>query len=104
MAQNCNLRAVAVTKTRNLPLMEQFFAVRRFSSALDFTADGEPITRVALDLGYDSVPAFITMFKRMLGASPRGYMRGARDSGGSAVRGPASTGFTGAATSSATTG
>jgi AraC-like DNA-binding protein len=36
---------------------------------------------VALDLGYDSVPAFITMFKRMLGASPRGYMRGARDAG-----------------------
>ncbi|TIS81307.1 MAG: AraC family transcriptional regulator, partial [Mesorhizobium sp.] len=42
---------------------------------------GEPITRVALDLGYDSVPAFITMFKRMLGSSPRGYMRGARDNG-----------------------
>src|SRR5438034_7953004 len=39
--ENCNLRAVAVTRTRNLPLMEQFFAVRRFSSALDFTADGE---------------------------------------------------------------
>ncbi|TGW07505.1 AraC family transcriptional regulator, partial [Mesorhizobium sp. M2D.F.Ca.ET.145.01.1.1] len=26
-------------------------------------------------------PAFITMFKRMLGSSPRGYMRGARDNG-----------------------
>ncbi|TIL78669.1 MAG: helix-turn-helix transcriptional regulator, partial [Mesorhizobium sp.] len=47
--------------------------------ALPRLADGEPITRVALDLGYDSVPAFITMFKRMLGTSPRGYMRGARD-------------------------
>ncbi|RWK36152.1 MAG: AraC family transcriptional regulator, partial [Mesorhizobium sp.] len=33
------------------------------------------------DLGYDSVPAFITMFRRMLGSSPRGYMRGARESG-----------------------
>ncbi|MER8425894.1 helix-turn-helix transcriptional regulator [Mesorhizobium sp. M1403] len=50
-------------------------------AALPRLADGEPITRVALDLGYDSVPAFITMFKRMLGASPRGYMRGARDAG-----------------------
>ncbi len=51
-------------------------------------ADGEPITRVALDLGYDSVPAFITMFKRMLGASPRGYMRGARDAGEGMRRAP----------------
>ncbi|MDF3218477.1 AraC family transcriptional regulator [Mesorhizobium sp. M7A.F.Ca.CA.001.09.2.1] len=48
-------------------------------AALPRLADGEPITRVALDLGYDSVPAFITMFKRMLGTSPRGYMRGARE-------------------------
>jgi AraC-like DNA-binding protein len=48
-------------------------------AALPRLADGEPITRVALDLGYDSVPAFTTMFKRMLGTSPRGYMRGSRD-------------------------
>jgi dipeptidyl aminopeptidase/acylaminoacyl peptidase len=31
---------VAVTETRKLPLMEQFFATRRFSSVLAFTADG----------------------------------------------------------------
>jgi len=49
-------------------------------AALPRLADGEPITRVALDLGYDSVPAFTTMFRRMLGTSPRGYMRGSRDS------------------------
>ena len=55
-------------------------------AALPRLADGEPITRVALDLGYDSVPAFITMFKRMLGTSPRGYMRGARDAGGALRR------------------
>jgi AraC-like DNA-binding protein len=36
-------------------------------------ARGEPVTTVALDAGYESVPAFITMFKRMLGASPRSY-------------------------------
>ena len=40
MPENCNVRAVAVTETRKLPLMEQFFAVRRFSSVLAFTADG----------------------------------------------------------------
>lgn len=37
-------------------------------------AAGEPVTRVALDAGYESVPAFTTMFKRMLGASPRAYL------------------------------
>lgn len=37
-------------------------------------AAGEPVTRVALDAGYESVPAFTTMFKRMLGASPRVYL------------------------------
>jgi hypothetical protein len=30
---------VAVTQTRKQPLFEQFFAVRRFSSALTFTQD-----------------------------------------------------------------
>lgn len=48
-------------------------------AALPRLAEGEPVTRVALDLGYDSVPAFTTMFKRMLGTSPRGYLRGTRE-------------------------
>lgn len=48
-------------------------------AALPRLADGEPVTRVALDLGYDSVPAFTTMFRRMLGKSPRAYLRGARE-------------------------
>jgi dipeptidyl aminopeptidase/acylaminoacyl peptidase len=34
---------VAVTETRALPLMEQFFAVRRFSSVLAFSADGSQL-------------------------------------------------------------
>ncbi|WP_421590098.1 AraC family transcriptional regulator [Shinella sp. M27] len=37
-------------------------------------AAGEPVTRVALEAGYESVPAFTTMFKRMLGTSPRAYL------------------------------
>lgn len=48
-------------------------------AALPRLADGETVTRVALDLGYDSVPAFTTMFKRMLGVPPRAYLGGARD-------------------------
>lgn len=46
-------------------------------AALPRLADGEPVTSVALDLGYDSVPAFITMFRRMLGKAPRDYLRSA---------------------------
>ncbi|WP_315924387.1 helix-turn-helix transcriptional regulator [Mesorhizobium sp. SP-1A] len=48
-------------------------------AALPRLAEGEPVTSVALDLGYDSVPAFTTMFKRMLGTSPRSYLSGSRD-------------------------
>lgn len=45
-------------------------------SALPRLANGEPVTSVALDLGYDSAAAFTTMFKRMLGAPPRQYFSG----------------------------
>lgn len=43
--------------------------------ALPRLAEGETVTSVALDLGYESVAAFTTMFKRMLGKSPRAYLR-----------------------------
>ena len=46
-------------------------------SALPRLAEGEAVTSVALDLGYSSVPAFTTMFKRMLGAPPRHYFHAA---------------------------
>ena len=32
---------------------------------------GEAVTTIAIDLGYDNPAAFTTMFKRVLGASPR---------------------------------
>jgi AraC-like DNA-binding protein len=37
---------------------------------------GEPVTTVALDLGYDSPAAFSTMFRRLLGVSPNQYRAG----------------------------
>ncbi|TYR30444.1 AraC family transcriptional regulator [Mesorhizobium microcysteis] len=43
-------------------------------AALPRLAEGAAVTQVALDLGYDSAPAFTTMFRRMLGASPRSYI------------------------------
>ncbi|MEQ8400371.1 MAG: helix-turn-helix transcriptional regulator [Roseitalea porphyridii] len=44
-------------------------------AAIPRLSAGESVTAVALDLGYDSVPAFTTMFSRMLGAPPRTYLR-----------------------------
>jgi len=41
--------------------------------ALPRLAAGEPVTAIALDLGYDSPAAFATMFKRLLGISPSRY-------------------------------
>jgi AraC-like DNA-binding protein/quercetin dioxygenase-like cupin family protein len=46
-------------------------------TALPRLASGEAVTTVALDLGYESVAAFTTMFRRMLGAPPRDYFAGA---------------------------
>ena len=44
-------------------------------AALPRLAAGEPVTTVALDLGYESPSAFSTMFKRMLGMPPSRYQR-----------------------------
>ena len=48
-------------------------------AALPRLAAGETVTSVALDLGYDSIAAFTTMFKRMLGAPPRSYLSARRE-------------------------
>jgi len=83
MAENCNLRAVAVTETRKLPLMEQFFATRRFSSVLAFTADGAHLLfagnlsgqfnlwRVPVEGGWpDQLTSFTEETVRGVGVSP----------------------------------
>jgi dipeptidyl aminopeptidase/acylaminoacyl peptidase len=74
---------VAVTKTRKLPLFEQFFAVRRFSAPLAFTADGAHLLfgsnmsgqfnlwRVPIDGGWpDQLTAFVSETVRNMGVSP----------------------------------
>lgn len=45
----------------------------RLSMAIDRLAQGDTLTRIALDLGYASPSAFSTMFRRVLGRSPRCY-------------------------------
>jgi AraC-like DNA-binding protein len=51
-------------------------------AALPRLARGESVTRVAFDLGYENAAAFTTMFRRMLGASPRSYLRDATEAEG----------------------
>ncbi|QNA83007.1 helix-turn-helix transcriptional regulator [Sphingomonas sp. So64.6b] len=41
--------------------------------ALPRLAAGESVTRIALDLGYESPAAFTTMFKRLIGVAPSHY-------------------------------
>jgi AraC-like DNA-binding protein len=36
---------------------------------------GEPVTTIAIDLGYDSPSAFISMFKKILGETPGRYFK-----------------------------
>jgi dipeptidyl aminopeptidase/acylaminoacyl peptidase len=74
---------VAVTETQKLPLMEQFFAVRRFSSVLAFAADGSQLLfasnmsgqfnlwRVPVEGGWpDQLTAFTDETVRGAGVSP----------------------------------
>ena len=48
----------------------------RLLAAMALLAAGQPITRIAVDLGYDSPSAFTAMFRRALGAPPSHYFRG----------------------------
>jgi AraC-like DNA-binding protein/quercetin dioxygenase-like cupin family protein len=51
----------------------------RVFEAMGRLGGGEPVTQVALDLGYESVSAFSAMFRRTAGASPSAYRRPAPD-------------------------
>jgi AraC-like DNA-binding protein len=45
----------------------------RVLEAMGRLGSGQPVTQIALDLGYESVSAFSAMFRRASGASPRHY-------------------------------
>lgn len=48
----------------------------RLFRSLDLLADGQPITAVALAVGYDSLSAFGAAFRRHFGCSPQQYRNG----------------------------
>lgn len=50
----------------------------RLFAALEMLARGESVTAASLAVGYDSVSAFIEMFRTMLGTTPQKYSRDMR--------------------------
>jgi AraC-like DNA-binding protein len=48
----------------------------RLLHAMQLLAAGAKVTGAALDAGYSSPSAFISMFKKQLGATPARYFRG----------------------------
>src|SRR5579872_2203796 len=50
----------------------------RLFAALEMLAQKKSVTDVAIAVGYDSVSAFIEMFRTMLGTTPQTYFRGSR--------------------------
>lgn len=47
----------------------------RILAAIENLEQGESVTNIALDLGYDSTSAFITMFRKVLGKTPGQYFK-----------------------------
>lgn len=50
----------------------------RLFAALEMLAQKKSVTEVAIAVGYDSVSAFIEMFRTMLGTTPQTYFRAQR--------------------------
>ena len=47
----------------------------RLMEAVSLLSIGEPVTRVALDVGYNSPSAFTAMFRRTFGVAPSHYLQ-----------------------------
>jgi AraC-like DNA-binding protein len=47
----------------------------RLFAALEMLAEGKSVTEAAIAVGYDSVSAFVDMFRTMMGTAPRRYFR-----------------------------
>jgi AraC-like DNA-binding protein len=47
----------------------------RLLEALRLLGRGEPVTNIALDVGYSSLSAFVSVFRKALGVTPGRYFR-----------------------------
>lgn len=73
----CMSRSAFTTKFRILTgfSVGEYISKWRFSLAIErVTVKKEKLSLIALDLGYDSVSAFSSAFKKSMGMSPRGYI------------------------------
>jgi AraC-like DNA-binding protein len=82
--------AVLVGRGASLRTLERRFRVEtgmtlgrwrqqlRLVEALRLLAVGAPVTSVALDVGYDSPSAFVSVFRRTFGTTPGRYFRAPR--------------------------
>ncbi|NEU94725.1 helix-turn-helix transcriptional regulator [Bradyrhizobium sp. UFLA 03-164] len=66
------------TLTRRFPIETGFSFTEwrqrvRLMRALEMLADEIPVTTIALDLGYETVSAFIALFRRTFGTTPARY-------------------------------
>ncbi|MFZ6644522.1 AraC family transcriptional regulator [Undibacterium sp. TJN25] len=52
--------------------------VARLSLGLQMLAEGLPVTTVSINLGYDSVSSFISLFRKMLGTTPARFAEESR--------------------------
>ena len=55
---------------------EEWRAELRVSTAIAWLSEGRRVTDIAFDLGYESPSAFIAMFRRRTGVSPRKFASG----------------------------
>ena len=55
----------------------------RIMQAMCFLAEGAKVTHAALESGYSTPSAFISMFRKTCGITPRLYFRAAAESRGS---------------------
>jgi AraC-like DNA-binding protein len=51
----------------------------RLFAALEMLAQRKSVTEAAVAVGYDSVSAFIEMFRKMLGTTPQMYFRSTQE-------------------------
>ncbi|WP_286897044.1 AraC family transcriptional regulator [Achromobacter sp. UBA2119] len=80
-AQNMHKSLRTFTRLFRLQTGMSFGAWRQQAcllAALPRLSAGQSVTKVALDLGYDSSSAFSTMFRKRLGQAPSAFIRGGR--------------------------